>query len=298
MSYQLDKDLNLKKNINIIASEELKGCIQSLENMGIHEATHDIRKRLKKLRALARIVRDEMGEKNYKDLNIYFRDLGRELSDLRDLTAHIETVEILKERYGNYLYVNFFSGIIKQIEKERDELEKKLRESNFFSKHLVQKLKYAQSELAKWPVNSNDIQIILPSIERVYKRGKEALAKSYKNPTKENFHEWRKRVKYLWYQTLLLQETWPQFFETLEIEIHELADLLGNDHDLMVLQVKLNSGDFATKDLRQLELLNAIINQYSETLRNNAKTKGELIYAESPANFTKRIGSYTEINWN
>ncbi|GAA4325593.1 CHAD domain-containing protein [Pontixanthobacter gangjinensis] len=298
MTYQLDKSLPLKKNITAIASEELQGCLYSLENLNIHEAVHDIRKRLKKLRALARIVRDEMGEENYKHINIYFRDLGRELSDFRDLTAHLETIELLRERYGQFLYVNFFKPVSSQLEKERDAMEKELKKKNFFSEHLVEKLEYAQKDLVKWPVSSNDIQIILPSIERVYGRGKKALETAYANPSKENFHEWRKRVKYLWYQTLLLQETWPQFFETMEAEIHLLADFLGNDHDLMVFRQKLGSEKILGNDESRKELMDAITHQYSEILRRNARTKGELIYAEDPADFTKRIGSYTEINWN
>ncbi|QYA27053.1 CHAD domain-containing protein [Gramella sp. MT6] len=294
----MNRELSLPKNISVIAAEELEGCFISLETLNIHEAVHDIRKRLKKLRALARLVRDEMGEENYKEINIYFRDLGREISDFRDLTAHIETLNVLEERYGSYLYVNFFNPIITQLDKERDHMEKELRAKNFFSEYLPEKLKYAQDDLVKWPVNSNEIQVILPGIQRVYKRGQKGLNKSYKDPKTENFHEWRKRVKYLWYQTLLLQETWPQFFETLEAEIHQLADYLGNDHDLMVLKKKLNSEDIKLKDPQHLELMNAIIERYSNILRTEAKTKGELIYVETPEEFTKRIGSYTEINWN
>ena len=298
MSYQLDKDIALKKNISDIAAEEIKGCLNSLDNMGVHEAVHDIRKRLKKLRALARLVRDELGEDTYKKINIYFRDVGRELSDFRDLTAHIETINLLNERYGKYLYVNFFNSITAQFEQQRSEMEKELKDQNFFSDHLPDKLKYAREKLVKWPVKSNDIHIILPSIKRVYKRGKNALENSYANPTDENFHEWRKRVKYLWYQTLLLQETWPQFFQTLETEVHQLADFLGDDHDLMVFKKKINSEVITAKDPQQLELMNALINQCSIHLRNNARTKGELIYAETPSEFAKRIGSYTEVNWN
>ncbi len=298
MTYQFDKSLPLKKNISTIAEEEIEGCFISLNTLNIHEAIHDIRKRFKKLRALARLVRDEMGEENYKQINIYFRDLGREISDLRDLTAHIETLNVLRERYGNHLYVNFFNPIITQLEKERDKLENEFRSQNFFSEYLPEKLKYAKEDLTRWPLNSNDIQVILPSIQRVYKRGQKALNNSYQHPSIENFHEWRKRVKYLWYQTLLLQETWPQFFETMEAEIHLLADYLGNDHDLMVLQKKLNSEGIKLKDPQHLELMQAIIDKYSQVLRSEAKTKGQLIYAESPEDFTKRIGSYTQINWN
>lgn len=298
MVFKLEKEYPLKKNIHNVAAEEIDGCLDSLQNMGIHEAVHDIRKRLKKLRALARLVRDEMSEENYKSINIFFRDLGRELSDFRDLTANIESIELLRNRYGDHLYVNFFNSIIKKIEAERNQMEEKLKAEKFFSVYLVKQLKYARKDLVKWPVNSNEISIILPSLERVYKRGKLALTNAYDQQDKESFHEWRKRVKYLWYQTLLLQDTWPQFFETLEAEIHELADFLGNDHDLMVLKDKIQRDNFELKENNQKELMIAIINEFSGFLRSNAKIKGELIYAEKPKDFTKRIGSYTQVNWN
>lgn len=298
MVYKLDKDKNIVSNISRIANEEVAACLTSLKTLNIHEAIHDIRKRLKKLRALSRLVRDELGEENYKSINIYFRDLGREISEFRDLTAHLETIELLNQRYGKYIYVNFFKTFEKQIEAERNEMEETLKSRNFFSDHLVEKLKKAQEELIHWPVESNKIDIILPSLQRVYKRGVKALKEAYKNPTPENFHEWRKRVKYLWYQTLLLQEIWPDFFDTLEAEIHQLADYLGDDHDLMVLKDKIARDDFSLKDKNKEELMLAMIHEYSEYLRENAKTKGELIYAESPKDFKKRIGKYTEINWN
>lgn len=298
MTYKLEKDLPLKKNITSVAGEEVDGCLTSLETMNIHEAVHDIRKRLKKLRALARLVRDEMGEDNYKSINIYYRDLGRELADFRDLTAHIETIEALRERYGDHVYVNFFNSVIKQVEKERDGMEKELRAKNFFSEHLVSKLQYAQKELVKWPVKTNDINIILPSINRVYSRGKKALKTAYQDPGKDSFHEWRKRVKYLWYQMLLLQDTWPELFSTFEAEIHELADFLGNDHDLMVLNDKLKKDGFNLNDPKQEELVHALVKEYSDHLRSNARIKGELIYAEEPKDFTKRIAGYTNVSWN
>ena len=298
MLYKLDKEKSLVKNISRIADEEINACLNSLENLNIHEAVHDIRKRLKKLRALSRLVRDELGKKNFKAINTYFRDLGREISDLRDLTAHLETIELLKERYGKHIYVNFFKAFTNNITQERDELEESLRAENFFTELLVEKLKKAKEELTSWPVESDKIDIILPSIERVYKRGNKALKTAYKTPKSENFHEWRKRVKYLWYQTLLLQDIWPNFFDTLEAEIHQLADFLGNDHDLMELKEKVLSADFELKDESRKELMLALINEYSNSLRTEARTKGELIYAESPKDFKKRIGKYTEINWD
>ncbi|MDT0688394.1 CHAD domain-containing protein [Salegentibacter sp. F188] len=298
MSYKLEKQEDLQENINRIASEEIDACLTSLKKAEIHEAVHDIRKRLKKLRALARLVRDEMGEKKYKKINIYFRDLGRELSPVRDLTAHMETVDMLKERYGDHVYVKFFDSIKQELEKERDTVAEELQEKDFFSQYLVEKLEKAKEKLEEWPVKSLDIAVILPSLERVYSRGANALEDAYANPNSETFHEWRKRAKYLWHQSELLQDVWPEMFKTLESEIHILADYLGDDHNLMVLDEKLLNTDFNFKDEKQKEMIHALIKEYSDHLRTNAELHGALIYAEKPKAFKKRIKKYVRVNWN
>lgn len=297
MSYKFETSISLQKNIRSVATEELDGCLLALESMDIHEAVHDIRKRLKKLRALARLFRDEMGEKNYKSVNIYFRDLGQELSPIRDLTAHMETIEAIRSRYGNYIYVRFFNSINRKLEKERDKMEAGLRKDKFFD-HIRKKIKKARKEMIDWPVNSNDILVILPSIKRVYKRGRKALENSSKNPGKEIFHEWRKRVKYLWYQILLLEDLWPDLFSTWENEIHELANCLGVDHDLMVLNDRLEETGLQLTVQSQKEILHALIKEHSHYLRKQAFLKGKLIYSEKPKHFVKRMQAYTRVNWN
>ncbi|MDR5589820.1 CHAD domain-containing protein [Christiangramia sp. SM2212] len=298
MEYKLDKERSLKENINEIFNEEISGCISALKELDIHLAVHDIRKRLKKLRAMARLFRDEMGEEEYKSLNIKFRDLGREISDIRDFTAYLETLERLKLRYGKYLYKSFFNSVEKKLLDERKNMTEELIRQDFFSGHLMSEFENISNDIKQWPVRSNNIDIILPSIERVYQRGNDAMKVSFENPTTENFHEWRKRVKYLWYQLLLLQDTWPQFFETLEAEVHLLADFLGDDHDLMLFMNKVLSEDFHLKDEEQKEMFEALIAEFSDQLRKDAEIKGKLIYAESPEDFRNRIGKYTQVNWN
>jgi CHAD domain-containing protein len=56
-----------------------------------------------------------------------------------------------------------------------------------------------------------------------------------KHPTVENFHEWRKRVKYYRYQLKLLRDFWKPVMEALRREAVKLSDDLGDDHDLAVL---------------------------------------------------------------
>ncbi|MDT0642909.1 CHAD domain-containing protein [Zunongwangia sp. F363] len=298
MDYKLNKPEDLEENISRIASEEIDFCISSIKNSNLHEAVHEIRKSLKKLRALARLFRDELGEKKYKEINIFFRDLGQELSPIRDLTAHMETIGILQERYGDHIYVKFFNSVVQELEKERDELEKKLREKNFFSEYILQQFENAQENFTQWPVKSADLAVVLPGLQLTYERGRDALEDAYAEPDAANFHEWRKRAKYLWHQIQLLEDLWPKFFQTWAEEVHTLANYLGDDHDLMILNEKLKSQDFQLKDEKQMEMLHALIKEYSEYLRAEAELQGGLVYAEKPKAIKKRMLKYIRTNWN
>ncbi|WP_373059031.1 CHAD domain-containing protein [Zunongwangia sp. H14] len=298
MSYKLEKQEELKESISRIASEEIEFCIASLKNTNLHEAVHEIRKSLKKLRALARLFRDELGEKKYKEINIFFRDLGQELSPIRDLTAHMETIGILQERYGDHIYVKFFNSIVQELEKERDSLEKELKEKKFFSEYILDQFTGAQEEFTEWPVKSTDLAVVLPGLKLTYERGMDALEEAYAQPDAANFHEWRKRAKYLWHQLQLMEQLWPQFFKTWADEVHKLADFLGDDHDLMILHEKLNSPEIQLKDEKQMEMLHALIKEYSEHLRAEAELQGSLVYAEKPKAIKKRMLKYIRTNWN
>ena len=55
------------------------------------EAIHDVRKRIKKIRAVIRLVRDDLGKEIYQQENHCFRDAGRRLSEVRDAQVLLET---------------------------------------------------------------------------------------------------------------------------------------------------------------------------------------------------------------
>ncbi|APG59055.1 CHAD domain-containing protein [Christiangramia salexigens] len=298
MEYRFDRFLSLEENAQFILREEINACLSSLDEMKVHDAVHEIRKRLKKIRALARLFRGEFGEAKFRSINNYFKEIGNDLSEIRDLTAHIETLELLKRTYGPTLNLDFFIPLNENIEAHRIAKVKEMMARDFFSKELRFRLNIALDNLNNWSLSSSDINIILPGIKKVYARGKKNLKRSYLTPDKTNFHNWRKRTKYLWYQTLLLEDIWPGFFKSMESEIHELADLLGTDHDLMVLHEKINDQKFYFTYNSQKALILEMIKRSSSELRQKAKTKGQFIYAETPGNFIKRIKIYADIGWN
>ena len=127
---------------------------------------------------------------------------------------------------------------------------------------------------------------------RTYRRGRKALRIAYETPTAENFHEWRKRVKYHWYHLRLLRELWPAPMKPLAAEAKRLADLLGDDHDLAVLRETLvrDADTFGSASL--IEALRALGKRRQDQLRTESKPLGWRLFAEKPGDFSRRMQRY------
>ena len=102
-------------------------------------------------------------------------------------------------------------------------------------------------------------------------------------PTVEALHEWRKRVKDLWYHHTLLRELWPPVMQAVGDEAHELADRLGDDHDLAVL------ADWVREHAEaEPEFFEAVERRRTE-LQAEAMALGERLYADKPRAYVRRL---------
>ena len=80
-------------------------------------------------------------------------------------------------------------------------------------------------------------------------------------------------------------------------ELDRLADDLGDDHDLAVL---LETLPRLPDDFEGREVKNAIeqgIVARREMLKTSARKRGQLLFAESPKRFVKRLKAYHAVSW-
>ena len=86
MPYQIRISESAQEAVRRIAHEQLGRAITNLALAPTNraEAIHEARKSLKRLRALVRLVRGELGEQVYRRHNECMRDAARELAGLRD----------------------------------------------------------------------------------------------------------------------------------------------------------------------------------------------------------------------
>ena len=262
------------------------------------EAIHDVRKRIKKIRAVIRLVRDELGKEVYKRENECFRDAGRGLSEVRDAQVLLETFNKLEKHFAEFIKPEGFVDLQQLLEEHHQSTCKRVLEAENTALEVLADIKNAQERIPNWSLESSNGQSILNNgLQRVYQRGYQACQNilEKEQSTVEELHNWRKRVKYLWYHLRIFRPVWSDLIKEWGSQTHKLAEYLGDDHDLAVLHQFINNRQEMLPNQAELEVINSLINRRRKQLQSAAKSLGKRIYVESPEVFSDRIEAYWQI---
>ena len=294
MSYRLDKPKPLADEIKRITLEQIDKALPQLGDPGDDrdEAVHDVRKRFKKIRACLRLVRDSIGGDIYHYENECYRDAGRVLAPVRDSTVDIETLNYLTSYFSDQLDEGVFDHLRQRLIERHKEISEQVLEEEKGLTRVKVTIEQARQRVNSWPIQAGGFQVIGKSLKRVYKRGYKGLRSAQEDSTNENLHEWRKRVKYLWYHIRILKPAWKEILDEVADELHELSDYLGEDHDLAIIEQTFLKKPEWFRDERELEILLGMVKQRRNSLQVSAFPLGRKIYAEKPKDFVKRIQVY------
>jgi CHAD domain-containing protein len=240
-------------------------------------------------------VRDEIGEDVYRPENVCYRDAGRRLAPVRDSFVKIETLDAVTARFAETLAPDAFEALREALVQRHAETKHRLLEEERAADEVVATLSEARGWIANWPVAQDDVSAFSAGLWRVYKRVRNRLADARDEPSVAIFHEWRKRVKYLWYHTRILQSRWSDPLAELADAIHDLASILGDDHDLAVLRQTVVEEPDLCSDGHMAQHLIGLIDRRRAELEAAAWSLGERLYVETPDAYVARIGAYWEI---
>ena len=286
MAYHLKACEPVPGEIRRIVREELESAADRLSGQSERnrdEAIHEARKSVKKIRAILRLVRPELGEV-YGVENVGLRDLGRKLSDFRDAGAILETFGNLQEKYRAELGRLTLGPVRRQLLREKKEHARTANIGPVLARTAVA-LRRAADRVKAWPLNQDGFNAIGAGFERMYRQGRKGLARAKKNPTDENCHEWRKAVKYHWYHIRLLERLWTDALEDYEKGLKNLETWLGDDHNLVVLRGRIQANPAAYGSAKTTGLALRLIRGYQQELRSDSLSLGGRVFAEKPEHF-------------
>ena len=274
MSYRFQVNESLADGLPRIAGEQVERAMAELkeEETNVPEAVHQVRKRCKKIRGVLRLVRGSFAD-SYQQENTWFRDLARGLSGARDRQAVLTCFDKLCDYFSEDLETNAFA-VVRHVLAERRaeahegaELSQRVRETTMA-------LQRARGRVAGWRLDDDGFAAVEQGLARTYRRARKALRASYRSPTPEHFHEWRKRLKYHWYHLRLLRQLWPAPMKGLAVEAKQLADLLGDDHDLAVLRATLANDCDALSEREELDALTGLAARRTESTQGRSAAPG------------------------
>ncbi len=293
-------DEPLALGLQRISIEQLALARSALQGPDIDEGIHSARKAMKRVRAILRLCRDEIGERVYRSENVILRDAARRMAPVRDAIVVVETVEALARDYREQLSRGTFEELRRELDSRHRLAQARMARDGVLSE-VAALLDGATARFASWPTEAGDawqrrairdsFVALAPGLGRTYRRGRNAFRASRVDGSPETHHEWRKRAKYLRHQLETLEPLWPNVIAEMAKSADRLAEMLGSDHDLTVVGSVI-SGLPGVLSPPERRLLEALALRERRKLRKRAVELGTKVYAEPPRRFVDRLGLY------
>ncbi|TVP96395.1 MAG: CHAD domain-containing protein [Planctomycetaceae bacterium] len=295
MAYRIRNGKSVQGSFRATAVEQIDRSIAEILDgeLDRHEAVHQVRKRCKKLRGLFRLVRSQFDA--YADENKFFRDAARDLSFVRDAQSTLDCFDDLLERSREHVDVEAFAAVRtgfverrQQIASDHAGLDEKL--DRFLSK-----MQEARQRAVRWKLHDDGFSAVSGGLVQTFRDGRQTLRKIRRELSDENIHELRKSVKYHGYHAAWLRPIWPSLMNGWRRATEQLAEALGDDHDLAVFHQTLLSDMGHTASDSDRQLLIELIDRRRRELQSAARPLAERLFAEKPKQLGSRLGSYWKV---
>jgi CHAD domain-containing protein len=329
--FALLADERLGVGLRRIALGQLDVAIEMLEGserkLSPEQRVHEARKALKRLRALLRLVQDELGEATYEREHELLRRSGTRLAQARDAEVLLATLERLIERKPKRLGSR--RGVQRlraRLQTERDGAAALALADSATHAGVLGDLRAMRVRVSTWELaDPGGIEAIEPALERLYAKGRQRMRRAERasagRARGRKLHEWRKRVKDLRYAMEILERADQQerpdkkgrgkasggkarkqasaraeaaLIHKLAVRADDLGELLGEEHDLAVLaervrvEAKVGRASGAPGRGARKALLRAIARR-RKRLRKKALREGKRVYSRKPKRFIRRV---------
>lgn len=295
MGYALTPSQRTQREVRRVARERLDDAIERLDavidgdDADTETAIHEVRKRCKETRGLARLVRPAIGD-DFRTSDHLIRSAANQLSAMRDAHALLATVDQLIETRP--------SGRDDRLQHIRDHLATLAAAATASvqggDEHIAsarELLVEARSRSQRWRIPAG-FETLERGVSGTYRQGRRSLHRARSRPTDGRLHEWRKAVKYLWYQLRLLRAVSPSVLGPMIVLLDDLAEALGEDHDLAVLVEQLDDDPERFGSPGTVAHARRLARRRQTELRSLAFRSGSVIFAESEGAFAARVEAY------
>lgn len=249
------------------------------------EAVHEVRKALKRWRALLRLLARPLGEQA-DQMRAEARELMRGLSGARDAQSSLDALADLRKAD-----VPFSPTSIATIQQRLTGIKQAAEQTGFTKDmrgRLSRYLDYATLSLERWPIKAIDFDTVADGLISTYRRARQLVPDSWIEADAEHLHDLRRRVVEHRHQMDLMEPLWPRLGQVWAEEAQRLRNRLGACQDLAVFTSL--TGPHQPLAPWRSRLAPVIEARRLSHLKTAARLAGRL-FAEKPKAFRRRIAA-------
>jgi hypothetical protein len=282
------------------------------------QAVHETRKALKRLRALMRLLEGEIGSGRARREREMLRDAAKRLAGARDAEVMVKTLDGLVGRRGGRK-LGRKRGVIElreHLERERRAASTQAPGDDSVHEQVAEELRELRADVRRWRLSDRPAQRLTgPGLEHIYRAGRDGYARAMAGGRRDAraMHRWRKHVKDLRYALEALdvhdppgatsgdgpatsgkreqrgKRTGGGRISRLAERADTLGELLGEEHDLVVLAERIRAHEPLRRRRRVRRQLLRAISRRRAKLRKRALRKGRGLYERRPKRFVRRV---------
>ncbi|NQU88203.1 MAG: CHAD domain-containing protein [Mariniphaga sp.] len=259
-------------------------------NISTNMSVHEIRKSIKRIRALLHFFNYLPEIEPIVDENHKLRKIARALTEAREsyvnhslFEKHFSNKQFLPEKKVRLITA-------KLAEENHKQIRILISEKEYFNviKNVILNLKQKIRSFNKI-ITAEYIQ---NDIIETYIEAYSLYKNSYGLYSSEHLHKIRIKLKQLWYQFEAIKTNQPKYFSAKTRQLNDITEILGTDHDNYILWLHINRNLFQYLNKEEQKVFENLIQHQHELAVSGLSIKLKQFFAEKSEEFEMRITSY------
>lgn len=308
MSFRLSRSQTPEQFLRATASSQFarirvvmdRQCEQETDRQTLVDDVHFVRRRLKRLRSLVRLIAPSAKERREADARL--RDASRMLAALRDAHVCLETLDSVIALVPSEIQQSVNVWLRSEVDTISSSNNSLIDgdSGRLLWINVRKTLRRCSKMIRRWQIPGNDFAAFHEGLRSTYRQARSALSVAKRTNNAESWHEFRKYLKYHGTQLRMLAPICPPLLGAHQAVAIEVAESLGRDHDLAMLEAFLGrlregqQGETCGEKNDQLDIIADVIKGQQALLRRKSSRSASLLLAESPKAFVSRLDAYWE----
>ena len=286
MYYWIQAGFELRGDVKRVADEQFELLHRQLFDPAPdpHEAVHEGRRALRRLRALLGLFQEELGS-GYDNLREPYRSCTRVLSGLRDAHALVEALGRVRRREGARLGATLWGSLDQRLRARRDRLLETAAPDRASMRRVLGR---AKRQLALWTALS-EVDVLRSGLKARYRRARKAFRRAQGNRRMDAVHVLRRRSRELGLDYLLLQSLFPRLQEAGIRRAHRVAQLLGRERELLQLRRIVRRMRHAPGERPAIDRFTANLDASALELHERALRLAAKVYEQGAGRFARHL---------